>query len=366
MWVSHLSNRYNVVLMLQLLCVLPENIIDVRAHVPVCEVGQDMRKGNVGRWVLSNEGPCQCRSVRFGGFNVQKPARPFQPKYVNKPWVRDDVKTTRHHCNLNGNVISSPDACEPSLFIENCPADFTHQEPAFCGTVPVVWTEPSATDGCDGIVRVKKTHAPGAEFSVGTTTVSYTFMDSLQNQQTCEFDVSVSVIRVEDDSIGPVISNCPEHIYEVLEPGQTTVDIWWGPPRARDGSGLPVTVQQTHSPGDQFTVGGYELVKYTFTDAAGNEAVCEFAVTVYPNGATADTVPPTVRGCGNTVKVYATTGSTSADYDVVWPTATDNDGQTPVRIATHQPGIESFPLGRTLIDAYYYDTSGNRARCHRS
>ncbi|XP_072032497.1 hyalin-like [Amphiura filiformis] len=264
-------------------------------------------------------------------------------------------------------VISSPDACgcEPSLSIENCPADFIHQEPAFCGTVPVSWTEPSATDGCGGTVQVEKTHAPGAEFSVGTTTISYTFTDSSQNQQTCEFDVSVSVIRIEDDSIRPVIFNCPEHIYEVLEPGQTTLDILWDPPTARDGSGLPVTVQQTHSPGDQFTAGGYELVKYTFTDAAGNEAVCEFAVTVYPNGVAADTVPPTASGCGNTVTLYPTAGSTTADYNVVWPTATDNDGQTPVRITTHQPGIQSFPLGRTVIDAYYYDTSGNRASCYR-
>ncbi len=45
-----------------------------------------------------------------------------------------------------------------------------------------------------------------------------------------------------------------------------------------------MTVNQTHSPGDEFTVWGYELVKYTFTDAAGNEAVCEFAVTLYPDG----------------------------------------------------------------------------------
>ena len=81
-----------------------------------------------------------------------------------------------------------------------------------------------------------------------------------------------------------MLSNCPVHIYEVLEPGHTTKNVQWTPPTAIDGSGLPVTVQQSHSPGDQFTVGGYELVVYNFTDAAGNEAVCEFAVTVYPYG----------------------------------------------------------------------------------
>ncbi len=89
---------------------------------------------------------------------------------------------------------------------------------------------------------------------------------------------------IEDDSIPPVIYTCPEHIYEVLQPDHTTSAINWNPPTARDGSGLPVAVHQTHSPGDQFTVGGYELVKYTFIDAAGNEAVCEFAVTLYPYG----------------------------------------------------------------------------------
>ena len=67
-----------------------------------------------------------------------------------------------------------------------------HEEPSYCGTVPVTWVEPTATDGCEGEVTVQKSHQPGSEFAPGVTTVSYIFEDSSQNQKTCEFDVSVS------------------------------------------------------------------------------------------------------------------------------------------------------------------------------
>ncbi len=85
--------------------------------------------------------------------------------------------------------------CEPNLSIEDCSDDFVHQEPAFCGTVPVVWQEPSATDGCGSVVQVQKTHEPGVNLTAGTTTITYTFTDVLLNQMTCEFDVSVATIR---------------------------------------------------------------------------------------------------------------------------------------------------------------------------
>ena len=70
-----------------------------------------------------------------------------------------------------------------------------HDQPSYCGTVPVSWVEPTATDGCEGEISVQKSHQPGSEFAAGVTTVSYIFKDSSQNERTCEFDVSVSSIR---------------------------------------------------------------------------------------------------------------------------------------------------------------------------
>ncbi|XP_072017273.1 uncharacterized protein [Amphiura filiformis] len=104
MWVSHLMNRYNVVLMLQLLCILPENWIHVRAHV--CEVGQERDKKNVWRWFLSDKDPCSCTSIRLGGFNVDTTGLAFESeykKYVDIPWFGDGEEKIRNHYNLNCN-----------------------------------------------------------------------------------------------------------------------------------------------------------------------------------------------------------------------------------------------------------------------
>ena len=53
----------------------------------------------------------------------------------------------------------------------------------------------------------------------------------------------------------------------------------WVEPTATDNSGVPPTVTQTHRPGDSFPV-GMTQVTYTFTDMAGNEAICVFSVTI--------------------------------------------------------------------------------------
>ena len=84
--------------------------------------------------------------------------------------------------------------CEPDIVIANCPTNFLNDEPSLCGTVPVTWVEPTATDGCGFDVTVGKSHEPGSNFSAGVTTVSYVFTDSSQHHKTCEFKVSVSTI----------------------------------------------------------------------------------------------------------------------------------------------------------------------------
>ncbi|XP_072017271.1 uncharacterized protein [Amphiura filiformis] len=110
MWMSHLMNRYNVVLMLQLLCILPENRIHVRAHV--CEVGQEKNKQNGWRWFLSDKDPCSCTSIRLGGFNADTTERSFNPeykKYVDSPWFGDGEEKIRNHYNLKCNEETTPE-----------------------------------------------------------------------------------------------------------------------------------------------------------------------------------------------------------------------------------------------------------------
>ena len=55
--------------------------------------------------------------------------------------------------------------------------------------------------------------------------------------------------------------------------------VTWTEPTASDDSGMTPTVTQSHQPGDSFPV-GTTRVTYTFTDMAGNQAMCSFTVTI--------------------------------------------------------------------------------------
>lgn len=55
----------------------------------------------------------------------------------------------------------------------------------------VQWPEPSATDESGQVILVQRSHAPGAMFSVGSTTVTYRFSDNANNVADCVFVVTV-------------------------------------------------------------------------------------------------------------------------------------------------------------------------------
>ena len=85
--------------------------------------------------------------------------------------------------------------------VSGCPSDINTGTDAGVCTAVVTWTEPTALDNCDGpLVYDTRSHAPGATFASGTTTVTYTFMDAAGNTSPCSFDVTVT----DDES--PVVS----------------------------------------------------------------------------------------------------------------------------------------------------------------
>ncbi len=71
-----------------------------------------------------------------------------------------------------------------------------------CGAV-ATWTDPTATDNC-GVASFTGTHASGATFAVGTTTVTYTAVDVNGNQSTASFTVTVT------DDEAPVIASAAQ------------------------------------------------------------------------------------------------------------------------------------------------------------
>ena len=64
----------------------------------------------------------------------------------------------------------------------------------------------------------------------------------------------------------------------MAELGTNSRVVTWTEPTATDDSGVTPTVVQSHSSGDMFPVGTTQVM-YTFTDAAGNMAMCTFSIT---------------------------------------------------------------------------------------
>ena len=134
--------------------------------------------------------------------------------------------------------------------------------------------------------------------------------------------------------------------------------VTWTEPTATDNSGMTPTVTQTHQPGDSFNV-GTTTVTYTFTDMAGNQALCSFTVTVTTD---TDTTPPVIANCPNPINIIIPVGTTSITVPWTEPTATDNSGMTPTITQSHQPGTD-FPVGTTQVTYTFTDMAGNQAQC---
>ena len=143
---------------------------------------------------------------------------------------------------------------------------------------------------------VTQTHQPGDSFSVGTTTVTYTFTDRAGNQALCSFTVTVTT---DTDTTPTVISGCPDPVSIVIPGGTLSMTVTWTEPTATDNSGMTPTVTQSHQPGDSFNVGSTTVI-YTFTDMAGNQAQCSFTVTVTTG---TDTTPPVIANCPNLIDI---------------------------------------------------------------
>ena len=59
-------------------------------------------------------------------------------------------------------------------------------------TARVSWQQPTVTDNSGEEVTLTSDYSPGEQFSVGTTTVTYTARDRYGNEATSQFDVIVT------------------------------------------------------------------------------------------------------------------------------------------------------------------------------
>ncbi|MCI0596224.1 MAG: HYR domain-containing protein [candidate division Zixibacteria bacterium] len=246
-------------------------------------------------------------------------------------------------------AVGNKDTCQFTVTVNDaenptiaCPANIiTGNDPGQCGAT-VSYTAP-ATDNCPGVTVVCSPPA-GSFFPVGTTTVSCTATDaSSGNQASCSFTVTVN------DTENPTIS-CPPNIVKGNDPNNCDTLVTF---IAIPGDNCPGVSYVCSPPSGSLFPVGTTVVTCTATDAAGNQASCQFTVTVN------DVQGPTIVCSPN-----ITTGTDLGRCDaVVTYTVTASNGCPGVTLVCNPASGSIFPKGTTTVNCTATDVAGNTASC---
>ncbi|PIK58909.1 hypothetical protein BSL78_04221 [Apostichopus japonicus] len=278
----------------------------------------------------------------------------FAPGEVTFTYVFSDQANNFDICAFS--VIITPEQGPPDTtapVVLSCPGDLEAmiEVPGDC--VEVTWDEPIATDDSVTIIQGEPTFDPGFCFLEGVNSVLYTFMDPSGNTAMCIFDVTVRLA----DTVPPVVTGCPNAI--LLD--ATTVEctpVTWLEPQATDAISAVVSLDLNFSPGSCFPVGS-TTVLYTFSDAAGNSASCQFTVTIRM---AVDNEPPLIGLCPDDIR--SETDSITTCVVVIWsePFAVDAISGIPSLRQNFFSG-DCFNVGRVLVTYRFTDEAGNTATC---
>ncbi|HIG06364.1 MAG TPA: HYR domain-containing protein [Planctomycetes bacterium] len=165
----------------------------------------------------------------------------------------------------------------------------------------------------------------------------------------CNLDSIPDDCQVNADPFNPVISNLPDPISVVTEPGQCGAVITWNPPVATDDCGIS-SITSSRQSGEFFTP-GLTIVTYTATDVSGNQSNAMFTVLVH------DEELPGISGLQPLFTVQAPIGTCEAPVSWPAPTPTDNCGIFST-LVDHLPG-SVFPVGITAVIYTVMDVHGN-------
>ncbi len=220
-----------------------------------------------------------------------------------------------------------------------------------CGA-KVIWSLPTATDNCSGVV-LNATHQPGDVFPVGTTTVTYTATDAAGNFIIGSFTVTVA------DTEKPTIT-APAAIQVNNDAGQCTAVASVGNAITADNCGVQSVVNNAPA---VFPVGN-TTVTWTVTDIHGNVSTATQTVTV------ADTENPVIVCPANQVFCANTGGNNN--YTIPALTQTDNCGIASTTYvitgATTRTGngtnaSGAFAVGTSTVTYSVTDIHGNVSTC---
>ncbi|XP_038067480.1 mucin-19-like isoform X4 [Patiria miniata] len=251
------------------------------------------------------------------------------------------------YCTFFVRVGVNNDGTIPTVL--NCPGSITQPIASSQTTAAVSWTEPTATDNNGVVRRSWRSHAPNTAFPVGTTQVTYQWIDpsNANSQAQCMFTVTVSTTGT--DGVVPSLT-CPADV--VASAGGIAT---WTPPTPTDASGI-VSTTSTLTPGSVVQE-GFTTVTYNTVDGTGNRASCSFIVRRIPS----DQYSPVITSCPTNIDQTVTSGTSGF---VTWtePTAYDDGGHVRLVMQTHSPNT-AFPVGTTPVEYRFQDTREQVARC---
>jgi hypothetical protein len=209
----------------------------------------------------------------------------------------------------------------------------------------------SATDNCSA-VTVTANYTEGANFPVGTTSVTYTARDASNNTATCSFNVVVV------DNQSPGIS-CPANITQQALLGNCTAVITVPAPTVSDNCGIASTINSfnntTNASGTYPK--GITNVTWTTTDVNGRTSSCVQSVTV--------TQLLSIT-CAGDITQAATTGTCGRNVTVTSPTISGNCSGLQLRNNYNNTDNASgnYPIGVTNVVWTLTDvTTGASVNC---
>ena len=242
-----------------------------------------------------------------------------------------------------------------------------------CTVVSQLWDFSGASVNSSPPVGIND--ASGQAFSLDTTLVTYTIIDTAGNSASCSFEVIV------EDTISPTIT-CPSDtivptdiavcdavvngISPIIDDNCTVVDQLWSFSGSTIGNSAATGINDAS--GNTFNL-DTTIVTYTIIDTAGNSATCSFEVIIQ------DTISPTII-CPNDTIVPTDLAVCDAVVNGLSPIIDDNcsvvdqlwtfSGSTIGNSASN--GINdasgnTFNLDTTLVTYTIIDTAGNIATC---
>ncbi|MGB1031294.1 MAG: HYR domain-containing protein, partial [Flavobacteriales bacterium] len=232
-----------------------------------------------------------------------------------------------------------------------CPENIAvNNDLGICGAV-VEYELPITTDNCAvAELNLIGGLASGEVFPVGTTDVTYEVIDLYGNQTECTFAVTVS------DNEAPVITACTEDVVVENDEGACGAVVVYNLPEATDNCEVTEVLLLAGLDSGEFFEEGTTLITYGFVDAAGNQSICTFNVTVN------DTEAPSII-CQNDVTVENDFGICGAVVEYNEPLVDDNCAVDSLTLIAGPISGSTFDVGTTTITYEVVDASGNTSTC---